>query len=161
MIDTLAGEIPGFQWENCCGGGRIKDYGAMHRAVKVFNSDTYSALQVRQAFYDSSYAFHPVQIEGHLGSTDGRFRPRGVASMKYAFRSASLGAPEWFLMRPMEAMAASRGVSKKKTSSRTVSRRTKPNSGRWSRPTVPHPASSQRAELGRHRVLRPGGWERE
>ncbi len=100
MIDALAVQIPGFQWENCCGGGRIKDYGAMHRAVKVFNSDTYSALQVRQAFYDSSYAFHPVQIEGHLGSTDGLFRPRGVAGMKYAFRSASLGAPEWFLDAP-------------------------------------------------------------
>ena len=67
---------PSFQWENCSGGGRIKDYGAMRRAVKIFNSDTYSPLHVRQAFYDSSYAFHPAQLEGHLGSTDGRFRPR-------------------------------------------------------------------------------------
>jgi alpha-galactosidase len=72
----------------------------MRRAVKIFNSDTYSALHVRQGFYDSSYAFHPIQIEGHLGSTDGRFRPRGVAGMKYAFRSMSLGAPEWFLDAP-------------------------------------------------------------
>ena len=100
MVDTLAEEIPGFQWENCSGGGRIKDYGAMRRAVKIFNSDTYSPLHVRQAFYDSSYAFHPMQIEGHLGSTDGRYRPRGVAGMKYAFRSMSLGAPEWFLDAP-------------------------------------------------------------
>ncbi len=100
MVDTLAKRIPHFQWENCSGGGRIKDYGAMSRAVKIFNSDTYSALHVRQAFYDSSYAFHPAQLEGHLGSTDGRFRPRGVAGMKYAFRSASLGAPEWFIDAP-------------------------------------------------------------
>ena len=78
MVDTLAQEIPGFQWENCSGGGRIKDYGAMSRAVKIFNSDTYSALHVRQAFYDSSYAMHPVQLEGHLGSTDGRYRPHGA-----------------------------------------------------------------------------------
>ena len=100
MVDTLAKEIPGFQWENCSGGGRIKDYGAMSRAVKIFNSDTYSALHVRQAFYDSSYAFPPMQLEGHLGSTDGRFRPRGVAGMKFAFRSMSMGAPEWFLDAP-------------------------------------------------------------
>jgi hypothetical protein len=100
MVDALAQEIPGFQWENCSGGGRIKDYGALRRCVKIFNSDTYSALHVRQAFYDSSFALHPIQIEGHLGSTDGRFRPRGVTGMRYAFRSMSMGAPEWFLDAP-------------------------------------------------------------
>jgi alpha-galactosidase len=100
MVDRLADQVPGFQWENCCGGGRIKDYGAMRRAVKIFNSDTYSPLHVRQAFYDSSFAFHPVQIEGHLGSSDGRYRPRGVAGIRYAFRSMSMGAPEWFLDAP-------------------------------------------------------------
>jgi hypothetical protein len=100
MVDTLAHRIPGFQWENCSGGGRIKDYGAMRRAVKIFNSDTYSPLHVRQAFHDSSYALHPVQLEGHLGSSDGLYRPRGVAGMKYAFRSMSMGAPEWFLDAP-------------------------------------------------------------
>jgi hypothetical protein len=100
MVDTLAGTIPGFQWENCSGGGRIKDYGAMRRAVKIFNSDTYSPLHVRQAFHDTSHAFHPLQIEGHLGSTDGRYRPRGAASMRYAFRSMSMGAPEWFIDAP-------------------------------------------------------------
>ncbi|MFH1922805.1 MAG: LamG-like jellyroll fold domain-containing protein [Planctomycetota bacterium] len=100
MVDSLALEIPGFQWENCCGGGRIKDYGAMRRAVKIFTSDTYSSLHVRQAFYDSSHAFHPIQLEGHLGSVDGRYRPRGVAAIQYAFRSTSMGAPEWFLDAP-------------------------------------------------------------
>jgi alpha-galactosidase len=100
MVDTLAREVPGFQWENCSGGGRIKDYGAMRRSIKIFNSDTYSALHVRQAFYDSSFAFHPTQLEGHLGSTDGRFRPRGVAGLRFAFRSMSMGAPEWFLDAP-------------------------------------------------------------
>lgn len=100
MVDMLAKEIPGFQWENCSGGGRIKDYGAMRRAVKIFNSDTYSTLHVRQAFFDSSHAFHPMQLEGHLGSVDGRFRPRGVAGMRYAFRSMSMGSPEWFLDAP-------------------------------------------------------------
>ncbi len=100
MVDALSEQIPGFQWENCSGGGRIKDYGAMRRAVKIFNSDTYSALHVRQAFYDSSHALHPMQIEGHLGSVDGRYRPGGVVGIRYAFRSISMGAPEWFLDAP-------------------------------------------------------------
>lgn len=100
MVDSLAREIPNFQWENCSGGGRIKDFGAMRRAVKIFNSDTYSALHVRQAFYDSSYVYPPSQLEGHLGSTDGRYRPQGVREMRYAFRSTSMGAPEWFLDAP-------------------------------------------------------------
>lgn len=100
MVDTLASEIPGFQWENCSNGGRLKDYGAMKRAVKVFNSDTYSALHVRQAFHDTTYAFHSIQVEGHFGSTDRRMRPQGVAAMRYAFRSTSMGAPEWFLDAP-------------------------------------------------------------
>jgi hypothetical protein len=72
----------------------------MRRAVKIFNSDTYSPLQVRQAFHDSSHAFHPAQLEGHLGSTDGLYRPVGVNGMRFAFRSMSMGAPEWFLDAP-------------------------------------------------------------
>lgn len=100
MVDSLARQIPNFQWENCSGGGRIKDFGAMRRTVKIFNSDTYSALHVRQAFYDSSHVYPPIQLEGHLGSTDGRYRPRGAREIRYAFRSTSMGAPEWFLDAP-------------------------------------------------------------
>jgi hypothetical protein len=100
MVDRLAQDVPGFQWENCSSGGRIKDYGAMQRSVKIFNSDTYSELDVRKVFYDSSFALHPLQLEGHLGSTDGSLRPVGAAGMKYAFRSMSMGAPEWFLDAP-------------------------------------------------------------
>jgi hypothetical protein len=100
LVDSLSRQMPRFQWENCSGGGRIKDYGAMSRAIKIFNSDTYSALHVRQAFHDSSFVLHPAQLEGHLGSTDGRFRPKGKSGIRFAFRSTSMGAPEWFLDAP-------------------------------------------------------------
>jgi len=100
LVDGLQQEIPNFQWENCSGGGRIKDYGAMSRNVKIFMSDAYSPLDVRQAFYDNSFAFHPIQLEGHLGSVNGRYRPEGVTGMRYAFRSMSMGAPEWFIDAP-------------------------------------------------------------
>jgi alpha-galactosidase len=100
MLDQLGREIPNFQWENCCSGGRLKDFGAMKRCVKVFVTDTYEAHHVRRAFYDGSFAFPPAQLMGCLGSTDGRYRPQGVAGMRFAFRSVSLGAPEWFLDAP-------------------------------------------------------------
>lgn len=100
MLDQLDRELPHFQWENCSGGGRIKDFGALRRAVKIFITDTYAALDVRQAFYDSAFAFPLAQLEGCLGSTDGRFRPQGPDGMRFAFRSASLGAPEWFIDAP-------------------------------------------------------------
>jgi alpha-galactosidase len=100
MLDRLAREVPNFQWENCCSGGRIKDFGATRRCVKIFVTDTYSAEHVRQAFWDGSYCLHPMQLEGCLGSTDGRYRPQGAAGMRYAFRTVSQGAPEWFLDAP-------------------------------------------------------------
>jgi alpha-galactosidase len=101
MIDGLQKELPNFAWENCSSGGRIKDYGAMKRSVKIFNSDNYTELDVRKAFYDTSYAFLPMQIEGHLyGPLDGSFQPQGAAGVKYAFRSVSMGAPEWIIDAP-------------------------------------------------------------
>ena len=103
MIDGLQQELPDFQWENCSSGGRIKDYGAMKRSVKIFNSDNYSELDQRKVFYDSSFTFHPMQLEGHLGTLQDSlivYRPEGVAGMKYAFRSMSMGAPEWFIDAP-------------------------------------------------------------
>ncbi len=100
LLDQLAGEIPNFQFENCVCGGRVKDFGTMRRSVKVFNTDTYAEHHVRQAFYDSSYVFPPAQLMGCLGSSDGRYRPKGAAGMRFAFRTMSLGAPEWFLDSP-------------------------------------------------------------
>jgi hypothetical protein len=100
MLDQLQREIPDFQWENCSGGGRIKDFGSMKRCVKIFITDTYFEQHVRQAFYDGSFAIPPAQLEGCVGSTDGLFRPKGPAGMRFAFRSTSLGAPEWFIDAP-------------------------------------------------------------
>jgi len=97
MLDQLGREIPNFQWENCCSGGRIKDFGASQRCVKIFITDTYAPHHVRQAFYDSSFAFPPAQLMGCLGSTDGRYRPQGPTGMRFAFRTMSMGAPEWFI----------------------------------------------------------------
>ena len=96
MCDQLSQEMSNFQWENCICGGRAKDFGAMKRTVKVFNTDTYAPEHVRQAFYDASYALPPAQLMGCLGY----YRPKGPAGMKFGFRTTSLGAPEWFIDAP-------------------------------------------------------------
>ena len=96
MLDQLGREIPKFQWENCSGGGRIKDFGAMKRSVKIFMTDTYGENDVRQAFYDGSFAFPPAQLMACLGC----YRPQGAVGMKFAFRTMSMGAPQWFLDAP-------------------------------------------------------------
>jgi len=93
MLDQLADDIPSFQWENCGGGGRIKDFGAMKRAVKIFNSDKFTALANRQAFHDSSFMFPPMQLLGHIGRVK-------EDHLVFLFRSCSMGAPEWFLGSP-------------------------------------------------------------
>ena len=100
LLDQLAREIPNFQYENCVCGGRVKDFGTMQRSIKIFNTDTYAEHHVRQAFYDSSYAFPPAQLMGCLGSSDGKYRPKGAAGMRFAFRTMSQGAPEWFIDSP-------------------------------------------------------------
>ncbi len=96
VLDQLAREIPNFQWEDCNSGGRIKDFGAAKRFMKVFMSDTYLDVHDRMAFYDGSFALPPAQLMGCLGNS----RPQGAAGMKFSFRSMSMGAPEWFLDAP-------------------------------------------------------------
>jgi alpha-galactosidase len=96
MLEQLGREIPNFQWENCASGGTIKDFGAMKYAVKVFMTDTYAELDIRKAFYDGSYAYPPVQLMGCLA----KYRPKGAAGMRTAFRTMSMGAPEWVLDAP-------------------------------------------------------------
>ena len=96
LLDQLYTERLNFQWENCSGGGHIKDFGAMRRAVKIFLTDTYDPTSVRKVFFDSSFCFPPAQLMGCVG----KLRPKGPAGMRFAFRSGSLGAPEWFIDAP-------------------------------------------------------------
>jgi alpha-galactosidase len=96
VVDQLRTELPNFKWENCSGGGHIKDFGAMRRAVKIFLTDTYDPTSVRKVFYDASFCFPAAQLMGCVG----KLRPKGPAGMRFAFRSGSLGAPEWFIDAP-------------------------------------------------------------
>jgi hypothetical protein len=100
LLDTLQREVPGFQWENCSGGGPIKDYGAMRRATKIQICDTVDdALVTRRVFHDSAYALHPIQMQGFLGWHN-RTRPGEPGGLVYDFRSAGLGAFMWWIDSP-------------------------------------------------------------
>lgn len=91
VIDSMYKKIPGFLWENCSNGGRIKDYGALRRAGRIQNQDTYFPIDARRSFYDASYALHPVQIAALTGS----FAPWQASGSVYEFRCSSMGATYW------------------------------------------------------------------
>ncbi len=91
VLDSLYSTIPNFSCESCSGGGRIKDYGILKRSIKVQNQDRYYPIDVRQAFYDSSFALHPMQI-ACIGGSWAEWQASGSV---YEFRSSSLGAAYW------------------------------------------------------------------
>ena len=91
VLDSLSATIPNFAYENCSGGGRIKDYGILRRCTRIQNQDRYYPIDARRAFYDASYAIHPLQIATLCGS----WAEWQAAGSVYEFRSASLGAAYW------------------------------------------------------------------
>ena len=91
VTDWLYANVPNFSYENCSGGGRIKDYGVMQRAIRIQDQDRYYPIDARRAFYDSSYALHPMQ----LSTLSGSWAEWQASGSVYEFRSASLGAPYW------------------------------------------------------------------
>jgi hypothetical protein len=91
VIDWLYANVKNFSYENCSGGGRIKDFGVMKRAIKIQDQDRYYPIDSRRAFWDSSYALHPVQI----ATISGSWSDWQATGSVYEFRSASLGAPYW------------------------------------------------------------------
>jgi hypothetical protein len=91
VADWLQANIPDYYYENCSGGGGIKDYGVMRRAIRIQDQDRYYPIDARRAFYDSSYALHPVQ----LATLSGSWAEWQASGSVYELRSASLGALYW------------------------------------------------------------------
>jgi hypothetical protein len=91
VIDSMYKQIPGFLWENCSNGGRLKDYGTLRRAGRIQNQDIYWPINARQSFYDASYALHPMQIAALTGS----FSAWQATGSVYEFRCSSMGASYW------------------------------------------------------------------
>jgi hypothetical protein len=91
VLDMLYARNPTFLWENCSGGGTIKDFGASRRAAKIQNQDRYYPLDARQSFYDASFALPPMQLAALCGS----WADWQATGSVYEFRSSSMGAAYW------------------------------------------------------------------
>ena len=91
VIDSMYKKFPGFIWENCSNGGRLKDYGTLMRAGRIQNQDQYWPIDARRSFYDASYALHPIQIAALTGS----FAPWQASGSVYEYRCSSMGASYW------------------------------------------------------------------
>lgn len=63
LVDYLIENIEGFRYESCSSGGSLKDYATLSRATVINTEDTANYLSARMAFYDSSYAIHPAQLQ--------------------------------------------------------------------------------------------------
>ena len=72
--EALLRAFPNLILENCSGGGRIKDYGAMRRTHYIVATDTLSALPNRQSIYDSTFASDLIFIQDAAAGTPKAFK---------------------------------------------------------------------------------------
>ena len=90
-LDWLAVNIPGYRYENCCGGAGWKDYATYRRAsVATITDAVFNPLFMRMAFYDSSYVLPPAQLSQCLEWTQAP-----DAQLAYWLRSGMEGALFW------------------------------------------------------------------
>ena len=82
---SLSKTYPELILENCCGGGTIKDFGAMSRAHYVVTTDVLSSLPDRMGIYDSTFAFPPLVLQNYTWLNDDK-------PGTYLWRSGMMGA---------------------------------------------------------------------
>jgi len=99
FLDYLLDNRPGLRYQNCNNGGALKGYDLMKRSTSVQVTDTYSALDVRQAVWDSVYAFPLMQLLTQFGDTMAGGK---MARPSYRYRSYLIGAPSAHFELPTE-----------------------------------------------------------
>ena len=107
VADWLQASVPNYNYENCSGGGSIKDYGVMRRAIRIQDQDRYYPIDARRAFYDSSSrctrcSFRRSPAPGPSGRRRARStssarrrsgRPTGIPTRPTAGTGGRNGAP--------------------------------------------------------------------
>ena len=103
VLDSLQSIIPNFKWDNCACGSAIYDFGAQKRSIRIQSTDMYKSIQQRMVFYDASYSFPTMQIEGFVSGIanypDTVIFPEQF-DKKLMFRSATMGACNWYPIGP-------------------------------------------------------------
>lgn len=98
ILDYLKENVPGFTYENCCGGGYYKDYATMSYTSNIFSTDTYRVIDARRTFYDTSFCHPACQIAPQISFSDANpaiwdsFALRKQMTYGYIYRSVMLGA---------------------------------------------------------------------
>ncbi len=114
IIDHLYDTVDGFRYESCSLGGCQKDIYTATRVVIFNTEDSANYLNMRAAFYDSSYILHPAQLQfpcnpDFWDPIQPSFTPNipaptvaegdnydfRTAMLDMGYRSTILGVPHW------------------------------------------------------------------
>ncbi len=114
IIDHLYETVDGFRYESCSSGGCQKDIYTATKVVIFNTEDSANYLNMRAAFYDSSYILHPAQLQFPCNPdfwdpiqpsffpkipepivSDGDNYDFRTSMLDMGYRSTILGVPHW------------------------------------------------------------------
>lgn len=87
IYDTLRHDNPELLFEDCVNGGRMVDFGVIHRVDYISITDTYDPLSNRRAFHDASFVLPSAQCECYIENFPGK----NLANFVYMLRSGMMG----------------------------------------------------------------------
>lgn len=94
LVDYLYENVPGFRYESCSSGGMMKDLFTATRATVINCDDSSDYNSLHASFYDSSYVFHPAQLQlpcGIQSYTVGGQYYTGTGDFLYGLRCSLTG----------------------------------------------------------------------
>lgn len=94
LVDYLYENVDGFRYESCSSGGMMKDLFTVTKAVVINCDDSSDYNSLHASFYDSSYVFHPAQLQlpcGVQSYTQGGKYYTGTGDYLYGLRCSLTG----------------------------------------------------------------------
>jgi len=107
LLDHMYATRPGFRYQNCSGGGALKGYALMKRSCTVQVTDSFDALNMRKAVWDSSYCFPMMQIMTQFGD---RSSGGAIGEASYRLRTYLMAAPSAHIELPTGMTAEERAL---------------------------------------------------
>ena len=94
LVDYLYENVPDFRYESCSSGGMMKDLFTATKATVINCDDSSDYNSLHASFYDSSYVFHPAQLQlpcGMQSYTVGGEYYTGTGDFLYGLRCSITG----------------------------------------------------------------------
>ena len=95
LVDYLYDNLDYFRYESCSSGGSMKDLLTATRAVVINCDDSADFQSLKMSFYDSSYCFHPTQLQLPVNTRTYIKNSKyytGIGDYVYGLRSQLIGA---------------------------------------------------------------------